>query len=77
MFCSFCGKVLSKEFNYCPFCGTTCKDVLTFENIVKESFDSVEKVNLTQGLHRLERLESHLVELEEELTAFLSIQETE
>ncbi len=72
-FCSFCGRILNGSFNYCPFCGTQNKDILSFETIVDSSLEKVEKVCLCDEIQRLEKLEGVLEKLEDELNIFLSV----
>ncbi|MEW5817018.1 MAG: hypothetical protein AB1798_16685 [Spirochaetota bacterium] len=73
IFCSFCGKVLRAAFYYCPYCGSTCKDIPVFERVIDNSLKEMEKVNFSQGLLRLEQMETMLAKLEKDLNFFLSI----
>lgn len=70
-FCTFCGKVLSKDYYFCPYCGTQCRDD-NFEEITENGFKNLEKIELQDGLSRLNSLESMLDSLDTELTRFLS-----
>jgi len=75
-FCSFCGKILEVAFHYCPYCGTPCKDLNEFETIVDASFRELRRVRVTHEIRRLEKMESLLQELEEELDTFLAVKST-
>ena len=73
IFCPFCGESINRDFHYCPHCGTTCKDVSSFDQIIEDSMNRIEKVSFKQGIKRLEKLESELDKLESELDMFLSV----
>jgi hypothetical protein len=72
IFCSFCRSMLSKEYYYCPFCGTPCRDSSALEDQLDESFERLEAVSTTTVFDRLHSLQSALTELEQELDEFLS-----
>jgi len=72
-FCPFCGRIINKEFHYCPYCGTTCKDVEPFEILLEQSMEKLEELTVTQGIKRLEKMESRLKKLESELESFLAV----
>jgi phage FluMu protein Com len=75
-FCSFCGKILEGAFHYCPYCGTQCKDVNEFEAIVDASLREMQRVRASNEMRRLEKMETMLRELEEELDTFLAVKST-
>ena len=76
VFCSFCGRTIDKDFHYCPYCGTTCKDVPSFSSLVEGSMSRVNQYSLNQGIKKLEEMEGVLTQLEADLDVFLSVRST-
>jgi NAD(P)H-dependent flavin oxidoreductase YrpB (nitropropane dioxygenase family) len=72
-FCSCWGKILERGYNYCPHCGTQCRDLPAFEVIVDASFKELERVQFNRDIQRLEKMETILEELEQELNTFLAV----
>lgn len=70
-FCASCGRVISQEFLFCPFCGAKRAEEITFSELLEEPFGKMEKLVKTNHLKRLEVLEKRLSEIEEELNGFL------
>jgi predicted amidophosphoribosyltransferase len=71
-FCSSCGKLTSSCYTYCPWCGKSLESKTDLSQVLSRSMDKLEKVQLADRLHELEKLETCLDNLEEELEAFLS-----
>ncbi len=70
-FCSFCGRVISKEYHFCPYCGTAAEDVPDFEALVSRTVDKAAAVSRQKTYSRLETMETALGQLEKELDQFL------
>ena len=62
MYCCFCGKILSREFFFCPYCGSASRDT-------PHEKDADRVVQST--LDRIKRVEQSLTYLEIEIDDFL------
>ncbi len=71
-FCSYCGKLTSSCYNFCPWCGKSLQMKTDLSSVLNKSMDKLEKIQLEERLSELEKLESCLEHLEEEIDAFLS-----
>ena len=71
-FCSCCGKLTSTCYSYCPWCGKSLENKTDMSQVLNQTMDKLEKIQLEDRLIELEKLESCLDHLEEELEAFLS-----
>jgi DNA-directed RNA polymerase subunit N (RpoN/RPB10) len=72
IFCGSCGKVVSKEFSYCPYCGSRVQSGPAFQEVIDESFDQLEKSVRTIAFERLQNIERQLNSLDGELSAFMA-----
>ncbi len=70
-FCSFCGRVISKEYHFCPYCGTAAAGVADLGAVVERSLDKAAAVSRRKTYDRLETMESALGKMERELDQFL------
>ena len=71
-FCSYCGKLTSSCYSYCPWCGKSLQVNTDLKAALGKSLDKLEKIQLEERLTELEKLENTLEHLEEEIEAFLS-----
>lgn len=71
-FCSYCGKLTSSSYSYCPWCGKSLENKGDIADALNKSLDKLEKMQMEDRLHELEKLEICLENLEEEIDAFLS-----
>ncbi|MDC7234333.1 MAG: hypothetical protein PQJ58_13960 [Spirochaetales bacterium] len=71
-FCSYCGKLTSSTYSYCPWCGKSLENKSNISDVLNHSLDKIEKIQLEDRLLELEKLESCLDHLEEEIDAFLA-----
>ncbi len=70
MYCSFCGRVVRSEFQFCPFCGVQCRDLPGSGE--SDSCEEACASSSQTAIHRLEVLASALTDMESELDHFLS-----
>ncbi|MDC7240151.1 MAG: hypothetical protein PQJ50_07315 [Spirochaetales bacterium] len=71
-FCSYCGKLTSSCYSYCPWCGKSLVHKSSVSDALNSSLNKMEKIQMEDRLHELEKLETCLDNLEEEIDAFLS-----
>jgi predicted amidophosphoribosyltransferase len=71
-FCSYCGKLTSSCYSFCPWCGKSLENRTDMSQVLNQSMDKLEKIQLEDRLIELVKLESCLDHLEEELETFLS-----
>ena len=71
-FCSYCGKLTSSCYNFCPWCGKSLQNKTDLSTVLNKSMDKLEKVQLEERLNELDKLDSCLEHLEEEIDAFLA-----
>ncbi|MDA3955860.1 hypothetical protein [Oceanispirochaeta sp.] len=71
-FCSYCGKLTGSCYSFCPWCGKSLENRTDMSQVLNQSMDKLEKIQLEDRLIELEKLESCLDHLEEELETFLS-----
>lgn len=71
-FCSYCGKLTSSNYSYCPWCGKSLENKGNIAEVMNPSLDKLEKNQMEDRLIELEKLEICLENLEEEIEAFLS-----
>lgn len=71
-FCSYCGKLTSSSYSFCPWCGKSLQVKTDLSEVLNKSMDKLEKIQLEERLNELEKLESCLEHLEEEIDAFIS-----
>jgi len=72
IFCSSCGKVVDRGYNYCPFCGSHIGQGPALQDVIDESFEHIEETVRRLAFKRLEDIERQLDSLECELSAFMS-----
>ena len=71
-FCSYCGKLTSSSYCYCPWCGKSLENKTDISRVLDQSMNKIERIQLQERLVELEKLESCLDHLEEEIEEFLS-----
>ncbi len=71
-FCSYCGKLTSTAYRFCPWCGKNLEPKTSVAEALNHSLDKIEKIQMEDRLVELEKLETCLDHLEEEIEAFLS-----
>ena len=73
LICAECGKVVEKEFNFCPWCGNKKNenDELSVYN------DSRERINSEYKKHKINDMTKKISELERELTVLVQSAEIE
>jgi len=71
-FCSYCGKLTSSSYSYCPWCGKSLENKTDISQVLDQSMEKIEKIQLKERLEELEKLETCLDHLEEEIEEFLS-----
>ena len=71
-FCSYCGKLTSSCYVYCPWCGKSLENKAGLAEVLDKPFGKIEKIQVEEKLEALDKLQSCLDSLEEELEAFLA-----
>ena len=71
-FCSYCGKLTSSCYAYCPWCGKSLENKTELAEVLDKPFDAMEKIQVEEKLEVLNKLQSCLDSLEEEIEAFLA-----
>lgn len=71
-FCSYCGKLTSSCFAYCPWCGKNLENRSDLASVLEKPFEKIEKIQMEERLEALNKLQSCLDSLEEEIDAFLA-----
>ncbi len=70
--CRSCGRTINKEYIYCPWCGF-CQTEAQLDPVEFESvFSRLQKLHTEEQTLRINRLNKSLVELEKELSLFIS-----
>lgn len=72
MYCSFCGRVVLNEFQFCPFCGVQCKDLPGTAEDDECTCEESHASGSGDAIHRLEALVATLADMESELDTFLA-----
>lgn len=72
MYCSFCGRVVQNEFQFCPFCGVQCRDLPAAADGIDCLSAEGDAVCNESAMHRLEVMVSALSVMESELDHFLA-----
>ncbi len=71
-FCDDCSKLISTEYNYCPWCGKKRERSMDLPSLLEQAMGSLEKIQMEDRLDNLAKLEDSLDSLEGEINAFLS-----
>ncbi len=71
-FCSYCGKLTSSCYSFCPWCGKSLENKTELQDVLEKPFSKLEKIQVEEKLEVLDKLQSCLDSLEEELEAFLA-----
>jgi len=71
-FCSYCGKLTSSTYAYCPWCGKSLENKTDLSAALDKSLEKLEKIQMEERLVELDKLQSCLDHLEEEIDAFLA-----
>ena len=70
-FCAWCGKIVNLKFHYCPWCGKNLfkseDPNVTVDRVVK----NMTRVHRNNQLATLEKMESQLGDLEEEINSII------
>jgi len=72
MYCSFCGRVVLNEFQFCPFCGVQCRDLPGSTDDDECLCEESNAPDSETAIHRLEVLVTTLADMESELNSFLA-----
>ena len=68
--CSHCGKTISREFLYCPWCGMENADP-SDSAVLENLFGQLEQKQLSDRASRVRKIESQISEIEKGLDIFL------
>lgn len=71
-FCSYCGKLTSSCYAFCPWCGKGLEPKTDLAEVLDKPFDRMERIQVEERLEVLDKLQSYLDSLEEEIEAFLA-----
>ena len=59
-FCSYCGKLTSSCYSYCPWCGKSLENKSSVADALNNSLNKMEKIQMEDRLLELEKLETCL-----------------
>lgn len=70
-FCHHCGKVMDRQFRFCPWCGSQQRGTKDWKDLLDECLAPLEAQEKSHLLDRLHRLDGVLLSLEGELQEFM------
>jgi len=70
--CHECGRTIESEFLFCPWCGASMENGESLSAQFDAVFTEVEAISLAMTGSRIDKIESRLGELENDLSLFLS-----
>ena len=70
-FCAWCGKIVNLKFHYCPWCGKNLFKQEDPEVTVNRVVKNMTRIQTNDQLATLEKMESQLGDLDEEISAII------